>query len=114
MMIHIHNGIEFKEGDTVQHFHDGRWWSCELMYDGFLGWYVDLGDDGEELIKDWDKIRENVLDEPHGYKRVQLTEYASARVSIDVSQEVIDALKRLAEIAYENAEELILNVKKES
>lgn len=41
-------------------------------------------------------------------KRVRLTEYATARVSNDCPQEVIDLLKKVAELAYENSEELTL------
>lgn len=111
MQKHISKGIEYKEGDTVQHFHDGEWWSGELKYDGFMGWYVDFPD-GEKMVKDWSKIRENILTEPHGFKRVQIGNFASARVSENCSEEVIEALMKMAALAYNNAEELILKVDK--
>lgn len=113
-MTYVYKGIEFKEGDTVQHFHDEKWRSVELRFDGHYGWYIDAGEGVKKLVKDWDNVRENILAEPEGFKRIQLTEYASARVSVDVSEEVVNALKNLVEVAYENAEELILNVKKKS
>ena len=57
----IHNGHIYKANTTVQHFANGGWWSCELKFDGWFGWYVEWDDPKHKPGTDGNLIRPNNL-----------------------------------------------------